>query len=283
MFNRAEKINMKKSVEIIDIPIDNMSYADVLERIGKIVKNEHKVYIVTVNPEMILNASQDESFFEVLQKAEIRTPDGIGILWAAYYLSMPRPKGRIKKHLQLAGSLLSVLFAPKKIRSVLQERITGADLLPKIIDYSQKKKWRIFLLGASDGIAKRAEAKLKKKYPDADFVGNFAGSPKIEDENNICDLINEVHPDILFIAYGSPNQELWIRRNLFKLKSVNVAIGVGGAFDFYAGKIKRAPNLMQKLGIEWLWRLFCEPRRIIRIWNATVRFVRLVAKEKMGK
>lgn len=274
---------MKKGAEIIGIPINSLSYADVLERIDRAIKNDHKIYIATVNPEMILNASQDEDFYDVLGKAEIRTPDGIGILWATYYLSLPKRKGKIKIHLQLIGSLFAVLFRPKKIRSVINERITGSDLMPKVIDYSQKKKWRIFLLGASDGIAKKAEKKLSKKYPDTFFAGSYAGSPKTEDQEEICNLINESRPDILFVAYGSPNQELWIHRNLFKLETVNVAIGVGGAFDFHAGKIKRAPRFMQKLGMEWLWRLFREPKRIARIWNATVRFIRLVARGKMEK
>ena len=88
-------------------------------------------------------------------------------------------------------------------------------------------------------------------------------------------------PDILFVAYGSPHQEFWIHRNLFKLNSVKVAIGVGGTFDFYAGKRKRAPKWMQKIGLEWLWRLTGEPKRLSRIWNATFVFARLVAKEKI--
>lgn len=283
MFNCTEDKEMKKRIEIVGIPIDNLVYEEVLKKMDQLIPDKRKVYIVTANPEMILNASQDKMFFNVLKGAEIATPDGVGILWAAHYLSKPLPKKFFFQYLQLFGSLFSILVYPKKVRSVLRERITGADLFPKIIDYSQKKAWRIFLLGASKGVAEGAINHFSKAYPKANFVGCYAGTPKSMDEKEICDRINEVKPDIIFVAYGSPQQELWIHRNLFKLDSVKIAIGIGGSFDFYAGKIKRAPHYVRKVGLEWLWRLVQEPKRVVRIWNATVGFVTLVAKEKMKK
>lgn len=273
---------MNHRIEIVGVPIDNLDYEGVLRRVEDYILKDRKVYIVTANPEMILKASEDEEFCEILKSAEINTPDGIGIIWAAHYLSRPQLKGRFKNYFQLAGSLTSILFFPKKTRTVLKERVTGTDLIPKIVDLSQDKAWRIFLLGASDGIAKRAAKQFLKAYPKAKIVGHFSGSASHDDEEEICEKINAAKPDILFVAFGSPKQELWIHRNLFKLKSVKVAIGVGGAFDFHAGKIKRAPKWMQKVGLEWLWRLGREPKRVGRIWNATIRFTKLVAKEKMG-
>ena len=272
---------MKKRIEIAEVPIDNLNYEEVLERIDGFIKNDRKVYIVTANPEMVLNASQDEDFLEVLRGAELITPDGIGILWAANYLGKPLPKKTISRYLQLYKSLFSVLFLPKRLRNPLKERVTGTDLFKKIIELSEKKAWRIFLLGASQGIAKKVIQKFSKTYPDVKFVGSFSGSPDATDEEEICEHINKAKPDILFVAYGSPEQEFWIHRNLFKLNTVKVAIGVGGAFDFHAGKIKRAPKWMQKVGLEWFFRLIRQPKRIFRIWNATVIFIKLVAKEKM--
>ena len=274
---------MKKHIDIAGISINNLTYEGVLKHIDQFIVNNRKVYIVTANPEMILNASRDETFFDVLNEAELSTPDGIGILWAANYLEKSLPKSTFPRYLQFYKSLFSVLFTPKKIRKPLRERVTGADLFEKVIDLSEKKRWRIFLLGASKGVAKKVIEKFSKIYPKVRFVGCFAGSPDEKEEGEICDIINEAKPDILFVAYGSPNQEFWIHRNLFKLNSVKVAIGVGGTFDFYADKRKRAPKWMQKIGLEWLWRLFCEPRRIVRIWNATARFAGLVFKEKMKK
>ncbi|MBN2095777.1 WecB/TagA/CpsF family glycosyltransferase [Candidatus Peregrinibacteria bacterium] len=271
----------KTTVHIAGVPINSISYEDTLRHINDFVRSKRKVYIVTVNPEMILNASRDDSFFEVLEKAELTTPDGIGILWAAHYLSKPLPKNKFARYFQFYLSLLSILFTPKRIRNPLKERVTGVDLFREIVDQSTQKKWKLFLLGASKGVAEKAIENLSKIYPDTHFAGSFAGSPDEEDEEKICELINQAEPDFLFVAYGSPEQECWIYRNLFKLDSVKVAMGVGGTFDFYAGKVKRAPGWMQKVGLEWLWRLFCEPKRFSRIWNATVKFARLVRKEKM--
>ena len=272
---------MKNQVDIAGVPINNLTYDGVLRHVDQFIKDDRKIYIVTANPEMILNASRDEFFLDILSEAALITPDGTGVLWAANYLSTPLPKRSISRYFQLYKSLFSILFYPKSIKNPLKERVTGSDLFKEIINKSQDKKWRIFLLGASNGVAKNVISKFSKIYPKAKFVGYFAGSPHKKDEDEICEQINKVKPNILFVAYGSPQQELWIHHNLFKLNTVNVAMGVGGTFDFYAGKLKRAPKWMQKIGLEWLWRLTYEPKRIGRIWNATMRFPKLIAKEKI--
>lgn len=267
---------MKKTVSIAGVPIDNLSYDEVLEAIEDVMSGGKPVYLVTTNPEMIVNSVQDESFLNVLKGAELRTADGIGMLWAAYFLSLPKARTGIGQRLQLVSSLLKIVFAPKKIRKALKERVTGADLFPRIIEKSQEKEWRLFLLGASDGVAEKTMHHFSSVYKNAVFCGSHAGTPSVDDEAVICHKINHAKPTILFVAYGSPAQEFWIHRNLSKLISVKLAIGVGGTFDFYAGKSKRAPRWMQKLGLEWLWRFAHEPRRASRMKNATLRFIRLV-------
>jgi N-acetylglucosaminyldiphosphoundecaprenol N-acetyl-beta-D-mannosaminyltransferase len=274
---------MADSIEIFGIPINSLSYREVLEHIEKIISDNRKSYIVTVNPEMVLRAYKDKNFLGVLKSANIRTPDGIGIIWASDYLAAPKSKNKIQNYIRLFGSLASILLFPGKIRNFLKERITGADLLPKIIDESQKKGWRIFLLGASEGVAEEVIKKFSIIYPKAVFAGYYSGTPNEKDEKAICEIINKTAPDIIFVAYGSPSQELWIHRNLSKLNSVKIAIGVGGAFDFYAGKLKRAPRWMRNTGLEWLWRLILQPKRIKRIWNATVVFIYMVVKDKMKR
>ena len=104
------------------------------------------------------------------------------------------------------------------------------------------------------------------------IVGTHSGSHKETEDIKTRDIINKSHPELLFVAFGAPKQEFWLRRNLPHLPSVKVAIGIGGAFDFIAGKRKRAPRTMQKLGLEWLYRLIQQPSRIIRIYNATIKF-----------
>lgn len=158
-------------------------------------------------------------------------------------------------------------------------RITGTDTLLHLCSTDSRicPPERIFLLGAAPGVAERAAEKLKENNHLLE-VGTFSGSPKPEDEEEIIEKINAFSPTLLFVAFGAPAQELWIARNLPKLNTVKVAMGVGGAFDFISGKRKRAPKWMQKMGCEWLWRLVLEPRRFKRIWNAVIVFPWMVRK-----
>ncbi|MBU1992726.1 WecB/TagA/CpsF family glycosyltransferase, partial [Patescibacteria group bacterium] len=127
---------------------------------------------------------------------------------------------------------------------------------------------RIFLLGAAKGVAEEVKEKFKK----AKIVGTYEGSPAPKQEKKIRELIVNSGTEVLFVAYGAPAQEMWISRNLKFLKTVRLAVGVGGAFDFLSGKVKRAPGWMRKIGLEWLYRLIKEPRRIRRIINAVIKF-----------
>jgi len=275
---------MKEKVKIAGVGIDAVRYEDVLTAVEVFVNQDHKKHIiVTPNPEMIVHSQKDHAFQRVLNSASLAVPDGIGVLWAAYYLSLPKAKNRFLEALKVLGTLFQVLFKMKAIYKVLPSRVTGADLLFKIIEESQKKGWRIYLLGASPGVANIAVDSLLQKYPQAIFAGSFAGTPAKTHEDELCERINLAKPDILFVAYGSPAQEEWLHRNLHKLKPVKVAIGVGGAIDFAAGKAKRAPKLLRNLGLEWFWRLLTEPRRFKRIWNATFVFVKLIFRLKRGR
>jgi len=269
---------MNEYFEIGGIKINNFDYSDVLERIQNAISEKTKVQIITVNPEIIVNAFKNKGFYDLLKNAEIRTADGIGIVWASDYLSKTPKKGQISRLLQFISSFKSILL-PKN-RNV---RVTGTDLLPEIAGFSQNKGWKIFLLGAREGIAEIASKNLQNRFPNAIISGFHSGSPDEKSDNEICRIIDNANPDILLVAYGSPKQEFWINRNLNKLNSVKVAIGVGGAFDFHSGKIKRAPNWMRKIGLEWLWRLILQPNRIKRIWNATFVFMRLMWREKNKK
>ncbi len=272
---------MKKKVDIAGINFSPVRYDDVLTAVEVFVRQEKTQHtIFTPNPEMLVNANKNPDFQKTLNSASLLIPDGIGILWAAHYLSLPKAGNRVLEWFRLWGSLFKVVIRSKKIYEILPERVTGTDTLFKIVDKSQEKKWRIYLLGAAPGVANEAINQLLKKYPKATFAGGFAGDPSEALEGEIVDRINRATPDILFVAYGSPAQEEWITRNLKKMQTVKVALGVGGAIDFAAGRIKRSPTLMRKLGLEWLWRLFRQPKRIKRIWTATVVFVRLIASLK---
>lgn len=272
---------MKAKVNIAGVNFDAVRYIDVLTAMEVFVNQKHKKHmIVTPNPEMIVYSQKHEDFKKVLNSASMSVPDGIGILWAAHYLSLAPAKSKFGGMMKVIGTLFQVFFKMKTIYRVLPARVTGADLLFKIVEESQKNGWRIYLLGAAPGIASIAIDRLSKQYPQAVFAGSFAGTPAETHEDELCERINLAEPDILFVAYGSPAQEEWIHRNLNKLDSVKVAIGVGGAIDFAAGKAKRAPKLLRSLGLEWFWRLVTQPRRFKRIWNATFVFVRLIFRLK---
>lgn len=277
---------MKNKISICKVPFHPLTTDEVLDAISGYVQGNGQHFIVTSNPEFVIEAQKNPLFTEVLNKADISTADGIGILWASTFLYHMRTfawkmVAILALPFQLLGSLLAVILYRPYIRHIIPERVTGASLFLDIAQVAAKKGWRVFLLGAGEGVAEQAQKKLQKMYPQLQVVGAYAGSPKEEDEQEVIQKINNVSPDILFVAYGAPKQELWIHRNLFEIPSVKMAMGIGGAFDMVAGVVKRAPKFMRSLGLEWLWRLFRQPTRAGRIFNATIRFIWLVVKEKL--
>jgi N-acetylglucosaminyldiphosphoundecaprenol N-acetyl-beta-D-mannosaminyltransferase len=261
---------MQKEIKILNIKFTTLKEKEILEKILKLLKIQKKSYICTPNPEMLLEAEKNLQFKKVLNNSIFNIPDGIGILWAAEQFSNKNSK--IK-------AILTLPFSPLLKKKILKNRITGTDLMQKICQILQKTNYKIFLLGAKKGIAELAAKKLTKKYPLLKIAGTFAGSPFKKDEKNIINIINKSNADILFVAYGAPAQELWIAKNLKHLKTIKIAMGVGGAFDFISEKRKRAPKWMRKLGIEWLFRLIQEPSRIKRIYNAVIKFPITVIKK----
>jgi len=271
--------------EILDIPIDVLSQDDAVRRISELFRKEGQFQIATPNPEMLVEARKNPEFRSVLQQTEINLPDGAGLVWAVRKFSSSEYGSASQNHTSREASSSDKLLdshnrakhdCARSKRTI--ERITGTDTLLHLCSSASRicPPERIFLLGAAPGIAEKAAEKLKKKNHLLKEIGTFSGSPKAEDEAEIIDKINAFQPTLLFVAFGAPAQELWIARNLPKLKTVKVAMGVGGAFDFISGKRKRAPRWMQKIGLEWLWRLVLEPRRFKRIWNAVIVFPWLI-------
>jgi N-acetylglucosaminyldiphosphoundecaprenol N-acetyl-beta-D-mannosaminyltransferase len=237
---------------ILGVKINKITSKKVLDEIKDFLLSDKQNYIITLNPEMVVEAQKDEEYFHILNNADLSITDGTG--------------------LKLAG-----LITGNNIK-----RIPGADLTKKILRIAENKKSKVAILNWSGGLSKKEDIKkaLAKKYPDLKFIvenieQNFTDFIKTESFTNLLKL----KPDILFITLGAPYQEKWIYHNLKKMPSVKLAIGVGGSFDFISGKTKRAPLIFQKLGLEWLWRLILEPRRIKRIYNATIKFGWMVLKK----
>lgn len=264
---------MPEEIKINGVRFDNVNLNETVDFLLNKLKNNKKGYICTPNPEMILEAQKNSDFKKVINNSLLNIPDGIGILWAASNIKNKNSK------LKALLTLPLIPFFPGKFKDTLKERVTGVDLLEAVCKKMHKTDYRIFFLGARKGVAEMTAEKLETKYPGIQIVGTYAGSPKKKDRKTIIELINSRKPDILFVAYGAPKQEMWISENLKRLNTVKIAIGIGGAFDFISRTIRRAPKWMQKLGIEWLFRLIQEPSRFKRIYNATIRFPYEVIKK----
>jgi N-acetylglucosaminyldiphosphoundecaprenol N-acetyl-beta-D-mannosaminyltransferase len=220
-----------RSIRILGVRIDNITPGDALDRISGMALSGIPHHVMTVNPEFIMMAKKDPLFGSVLEKAALCLADGIGIVAAARLMRKP-----------IGG------------------RITGSDTIPALAAIAARKGISIFLLGAAPGVAERASETLRRANPGLNIVGTYSGSPRPEEEDGICRMIENVRPQILLVAFGAPGQDLWIARTQERLR-IPVAIGVGGTFDFIAGVVKRAPRWMQSLGLEWFYRLIREPRR----------------------
>jgi N-acetylglucosaminyldiphosphoundecaprenol N-acetyl-beta-D-mannosaminyltransferase len=227
----AETISNLRSTDILGVRIHQVTMNETLRFLEAMAKDGKSHHVVTVNPEFIMTAQQDRSFRDVLNSASIALPDGIGVVLASRWLGQP-----------------------------ITERIPGVDVVEQFASVAQRHQLRLFLLGAAQGVAEIAARRLQEKYPGLCIAGTYAGSPHPDEEDEICQRIAEASPQILFVAYGAPQQDLWIARNLPRLK-VPIAMGVGGSFDFIAGITIRAPRWIQEIGLEWLHRLIREPYR----------------------
>lgn len=270
---------MPKSVKILGVKINNLTYKEALTQALKLAQSQVKSYIATPNPEIILEAQQNSEFKKILNNSHLNIPDGTGLLWAANYQTKLEYK-TLAGHLitWLYTLLLSIFIRPS---TPLKERVTGTDLMEGILKEGAKTGLKIFLLGAAPGVAQKVKEKMEKKYPGIKIVGTSSGSKEIKEESSIIKEIDKSNAEILFVAFGAPHQEMWIARNLPKLKSVRLACGIGGAFDFLSGQAPRAPKLMRDLGLEWLHRLFRQPRRLKRIFNAVIKFPIAVLKNSL--
>lgn len=223
------------AITLLNIRIDDVTYADALARIETFLREPGLHHIATVNPEFVVLAQTNPEFMRVLNATSLNVPDGVGLLWAARQLGTP-----------------------------FRERVAGQDLMDRICALATERGERVFLLGAREGIAERAAQTLAAKYPRLQIAGCYAGSPAREEEDAIVKRVNEAGTRILFVAYGPPKQEMWIARNASRLTTVTLAMGVGGTFDTLAGIVPRAPHWMRDAGFEWTYRLLREPRRIKR-------------------
>jgi N-acetylglucosaminyldiphosphoundecaprenol N-acetyl-beta-D-mannosaminyltransferase len=198
--------------------------------------------ICTANPEFIMAAQRDAEFRDVLNAADLVLPDGVGLLWAA-----------------------------RRLGASLPERVAGSDLIYRLAELAGARGWRVYFLGAAEGVAQAAAERLRALYPGLVIAGAFAGDPSPAAAAALVAGLRAARPDVLLVAYGAPAQDKWIARHKDEL-GVPVSLGVGGSFDFVAGVARRAPVWVQRAGLEWLHRWWRQPWRARRIFTAVVAF-----------
>ena len=248
-------------VQILGIPIDAITRTEAQMKVERFLNERVTHLVVTPNPEMLVDASRDERFAEVLRNADLSVPDGAG--------------------LQVAARLTGQRFP---------ERIPGADFTEDICAIAAEKGKKVFLLGGlnEDSVTKAADA-LRRRHADLAVVGAEHGGEITESDNRlsvrgaVIDRINESKADILIVGFGHRRQELWLHDNLPRLPGIQLGIGVGGTFDFISGAVHRAPASLRRVGLEWLWRLIMQPWRWRRIWKAVAVFPMLVIRGKHDK
>lgn len=239
-------------ISLLGISIDAVTREEAVVRLRSFLEGDVQHHVMTPNSEMLVEAARNPAFHALLRRTALNLPDSSGLLWMARWTGQRLP-----------------------------ERVTGVDTVERLCEVLDER-CPVFLLGGGEGVGVRAGARLVEQNPLLRVVGIYAGSPREEDAEEILRQIDVARPHLLLVAFGAPAQDIWIDRYLPRMPSVRVAIGVGGTLDFLASVRRRAPAFMQWLGLEWVWRLFLEPRRIGRIWRAVVVFPWLVARYGRG-
>lgn len=226
---------MRDLVQIFGIPIDNLNMDEAMNCFKELLKGDRMASIYTPNTEIIMLAEEDEGLKAALLTSQLNVPDGFGLILASRWHGLG-----------------------------IKEKVAGIELMEQILKYLNYTKKSIYVLGAESEVLARALARIQTKYPCIDVKDSHHGYFQGDEEKEIVKRINELKPDVLFVALGAPKQEKWIHEHKHQLNA-KVAMGVGGSLDVFAGAARRAPKIMVNLGLEWFYRLMKEPWRFKRM------------------
>jgi N-acetylglucosaminyldiphosphoundecaprenol N-acetyl-beta-D-mannosaminyltransferase len=229
-----------ETVDFSGLKVDNVTLAEAVAKVESLITAHQPSLVVTPNPEMIVAAQDDTELRAVVNNAALRVPDGI-----------------------------SMVVVKKLLGDPLKERVSGIDLMQRLLAVAAKKGYKAFFLGSAPGVADEAAVKARELNPGLLVVGTNDGYFK--DEAALRAKIMAAKPDLLFVGLGAGRQEKWLAANLTKL-GVPVGMGIGGSLDTIAGKVRRAPVLVQKLYIEWLYRLLQQPWR----WRRQISLIKFL-------
>lgn len=220
-------------IDVMGVQFDNVTMDEALQEAEAILERGGRSYCVTPNPEIVYEAMHDPDFRELLNGAALVLPDGVGVLLGAKLLGTP-----------------------------MKEKVTGVDFAGRLLGILEAKGKRLYLLGSKPGVAELAAQRMLEVHPALAICGMADGY--FQEEGPVVEAINAAAPDVLFVCLGSPKQEYFMKQHLEDLH-VGLMIGLGGSLDAMAGTVKRAPAWMQRLGLEWFYRLIKEPKRFRRM------------------
>lgn len=245
-------------IKFLNIEVDNLTMDETINKINELILMKKNSYVVTPNVDHIVKLEHDKEFKEVYDNADLILTDGKPLIWIS-----------------------------KMSQNQIKEKVSGSDLFPKVCALAQKKRYKIFLLGAKEGVANKAAENLKKKYSNLNVVGTYSpsyGFEKKEDEvEKIISIINKAKPDILAVGLGAPKQEKFIYKYKDRL-NVPISLAIGATIDFEAGNVKRAPKIMQNIGLEWFYRLVKDPKRLAKRYLIDdMKIIKIIIKYRHKK
>lgn len=238
-------------ISILGVRVTRLTHAETMSRLEAFIESGTPHLVVTADSSGIVTASEDAEFREIVNRADLVTPDSTGILWAARRQGTPLP-----------------------------ERVSGCDLAEQLCALAARRGYRVFFYGAAPGVAEEAAATMQARYPGLTMAGVAHGFLTPAEQAELVERVRDARPHVLLVALGIPRQEKWLATNLTRL-GVPVGMGVGGSFDVFSGRVRRAPLWMQRNGLEWLYRLASNPKKLAKVASLP-RFVWMVLRSGQG-
>ena len=244
----------KKRIFILDVPVDVLTLNETLRLFKCVLQNGEYIIHMSVNAAKIVKMKRDRELFKSVVSADIINADGMSIVWASKILGNPLP-----------------------------ERVAGVDLMENLVEIAWRNGYKIFFFGAREDVVRKVVDIYSEKYSPEIVAGFRNGYYSTSEERKIAKEISRSGANILFVAMSTPKKEKFIFKNRDILKNINIVMGVGGAFDVIAGKVKRAPKLLQDMGMEWFWRFLQEPTRMWRRIYDYLLFTLMVFYESFSR
>ena len=246
---------MDNKVNFLGIPLDNLSMSETLERIENSIFSNNQIHHCVINAGKIVKMQSDKKLQESVISSDIINADGMSIVWAARFLGYK-----------------------------IKERVAGIDLMENLVKLAHKKKYKCFFLGAKEKVVKKISDHYSNIYSTQVIAGYRNGYFDNHEEKMIIDQIIKSKANLLFVAMTSPKKEFFLNKYKAELKSINLIMGVGGSFDVISGEVKRAPEFMQKVGLEWFYRFVQEPKRMWkRYLIGNIQFAIIIFKARFLK